>query len=289
MNQDLQVGYLVIDATDPSLWEPFMTETVGLTRGVAKGTYRMDRWQQRFLVRPAAQDDLGAIGLVALNPGVFGRLVDRLKDAGLHFDPGTSEDCRQRGVTEVIRFDAPGNVPVELAHTPTVPETAIISTLVPDGFVTGDQGLGHVVVMVDDPETALRFWTDVVGFAVSDQSEHETPAGLSKAVFLHCNRRHHSVALVRRPERSTYSKRILHFMVQATTIDAVGRAYDRALDAGVPIPRSLGRHPNDQMFSFYGRTPGGFDYEFGWGAVEVDESWQVKTYDHISAWGHRPL
>src|ERR1700728_101817 len=289
MNEDLQVGYLVLDSTDPSVWEPFMVETVGVTPGPATGTYRMDSWQQRFVVRSSSQDDLGAIGLVAMNPSVFGRVADSLNDAGTHFDLATADDCGERGVAELIRFEAPGNVPVELAHSPIVSKRAFSSIVVSDGFVTGEQGLGHVVVMVDDLEPAQRFWTDVMGFVASDQSENKTPAGLSKAVFLHCNRRHHSLALVGRSERSTYSKRLLHFMIQATTLDAVGLAYDRALDAGLTIPRSLGRHPNDGMFSFYGRTPGGFDYEFGWGAIEVDESWQVKTYDHISVWGHRSL
>jgi hypothetical protein len=52
---------------------------------------------------------------------------------------------------------------------------------------------------------------------------------------------------------------------------------------------TLGRHPNDEMFSFYGFTPSGFQFEFGWGGRLIDDAdWTPKTYDRISDWGHHP-
>ena len=50
-------------------------------------------------------------------------------------------------------------------------------------------------------------------------------------------------------------------------MDDVGLAFDRALRGGVRITQTLGRHPNDRMFSFYAKTPSGFHFELGWGAV----------------------
>ena len=48
------------------------------------------------------------------------------------------------------------------------------------------------------------------------------------------------------------------------------------------------QHPNDQMLSFYARTPSGFAVEVGWGGRKVDDAtWQVRTYDRTSTWGHR--
>jgi hypothetical protein len=84
-------------------------------------------------------------------------------------------------------------------------------------------------------------------------------------------------------------KRIHHFMLEVASMDDVGLAFDRALRARVPIVMTLGRHPNDRMFSFYGKTPSGFEFECGWGARQVDDAtWQPTTYDHISEWGHHP-
>ena len=46
-------------------------------------------------------------------------------------------------------------------------------------------------------------------------------------------------------------------------------------------------HPNDRMFSFYARTPSGFDVEFGWGGRKIDDAtWKVDRYDRMSVWGH---
>ena len=72
-------------------------------------------------------------------------------------------------------------------------------------------------------------------------------------------------------------------------MDDVGMAFDRACRHGVEIVLTLGRHPNDRMFSFYGRTPSGFEFEYGWGGMLVDDAtWQPTIHDRISAWGHIP-
>jgi hypothetical protein len=84
-------------------------------------------------------------------------------------------------------------------------------------------------------------------------------------------------------------KRIHHFMLEVGGMDDVGFAYDRALRARVRIVLTLGRHPNDRMFSFYAKTPSGFEFEYGWGARTIDDAtWKPTTYDHISEWGHHP-
>src|SRR5205809_494451 len=85
-------------------------------------------------------------------------------------------------------------------------------------------------------------------------------------------------------------KRLNHFMLQAKTLDDVGATYYLCQDQGVPIARSLGRHTNDHMVSFYLRTPSGFEVEYGWGGRVVDDStWQVQLHTAGSMWGHRPV
>src|SRR5262249_14267347 len=103
-------------------------------------------------------------------------------------------------------------------------------------------------------------------------------------IFLHTNRRHHSVAFGERQGKDVH-----HFMLEVGSMDDVGLAFDRALRAGVRIMHTLGRHPNDGMFSFYARTPSGFQIEVGWGGREVDDAtWKPAVYDHVSVWGHHP-
>ena len=77
-------------------------------------------------------------------------------------------------------------------------------------------------------------------------------------------------------------------MVEALTLEDVGLAFDRARAHNIPIINSLGQHYNDPMFSFYVVSPGGFNIEFGWKGLMVDDAtWTVRTYSgRGELWGH---
>lgn len=80
-----------------------------------------------------------------------------------------------------------------------------------------------------------------------------------------------------------------HLMLEVTDPDEVGRAYDRVHGAEMPITMSLGKHTNDEMFSFYVRTPSGFEIEYGAGGRTIDTTrpWSTGLYDAMSIWGHK--
>jgi 2,3-dihydroxybiphenyl 1,2-dioxygenase len=141
-----------------------------------------------------------------------------------------------------------------------------------------------VVFGTTDPQATERFYCDRLGMRLSDHIEAELAPGFSLLItFLHANPRHHTVAFAAVP----MPKRLHHFMLEVGAMDDVGRAYDRCLTAGVEIANTLGMHPNDRMFSFYARTPSGFDVEFGWGGRKVDDAtWKAARYDRTSVWGH---
>ena len=58
----------------------------------------------------------------------------------------------------------------------------------------------------------------------------------------------------------------------------------------MPLSLELGQHPDpDGTFSFYGRTPSGFDFEIGAGGQEIEPAgWREHTTDVTSVWGHKP-
>ena len=72
------------------------------------------------------------------------------------------------------------------------------------------------------------------------------------------------------------------------SLDEVGRTLDRATRRGAPVSASLGRHANDMMVSFYVKTPGGFDIEYGTDGLLVDgATWVSRETTAISQWGHQ--
>jgi 2,3-dihydroxybiphenyl 1,2-dioxygenase len=145
-------------------------------------------------------------------------------------------------------------------------------------------GLGHLVVYQPDLDASTQFYTELLGFRVSDVAG---PLGRPMAVFLHCNPRHHSIALF----GGSAPKRINHFMLECNSLDDVGSARDIARQVGAPIVIDLGRHMNDRMVSFYVANPSHFAIEYGWGGRTIDDAcWQVGRYESVeSIWGHPEL
>jgi 3,4-dihydroxy-9,10-secoandrosta-1,3,5(10)-triene-9,17-dione 4,5-dioxygenase len=75
---------------------------------------------------------------------------------------------------------------------------------------------------------------------------------------------------------------------EVATLDDVGRALERCTRRGAPVSASLGRHANDLMVSFYVRTPGGCDIEYGTDGRFVDDAtWVSRETTAVSLWGHR--
>lgn len=83
------------------------------------------------------------------------------------------------------------------------------------------------------------------------------------------------------------AKKIFHIGIEVMSLDDVGRALDRARQAGVTITASIGHHPNAKSVSFYMDGPSGFQFEILWDEIIIDRAhWQVMTYKETSDWGH---
>lgn len=288
MTAGLELAYLGFEVSDMERWGALLTDVIGLTRGAdnADGTrgYRMDEFEQRLFLRPGAADDVTVLGFAADNRREFDALLGRLAAAGVSVERGDAAACRDRHVTELMRFSDPEGNRVELCLAPRVAATAFASPVAPAGFVTGDMGMGHIVLVTRELAPMLRFYTEVIGMAESDRGAEEWAGLTIEAVFLHCNRRHHSIAL---GSGIPPVKRAAHFEVHVPDIDDVGYALDRARGAGVEITHLPGRHTDD-VFSFYGRTPSGFEWEVGTGGYDVGPAWRQRHLTRFTAWGHQP-
>jgi 2,3-dihydroxybiphenyl 1,2-dioxygenase len=283
-----QLGYLGFQASDLGAWESFAVEVLGL--GVAgrggDGTLalRLDGHWQRILVMPGNADDLALIGWEVDDESQLEALVTRLHAAGVAVTEGGSELAAQRHVRRLMMLRDPDDNAVELYCGPQRAPEPFRSPLVQSGFVADERGLGHVVLAARDQRRSQQFYAELLGLRLSDRVVADIHGYHADIGFYHANARHHSLAI-----GAADKKRIHHFMVEARAMDDVGLALDRTLKAGLRLMHSLGRHPNDRMFSFYARTPSGFNFEFGWGGRDVDDkTWQPTIHHCISEWGHHP-
>ncbi len=281
----VELGYLGIEASKPEAWHDFLTASVGLEECADKIGFRMDARLRRLIVEPGTADDVCYSGWLASDATALAALEAGLSEAGIAVEAGSDAEARKRGVASFVKFADPAGNPLEIAQGPQTAAGEFASPLVSGGFVTGDQGLGHVVINVDPAiyDRTIAFYRDILGLKISDYITATTPAGPLTVTFFHANPRHHSLSVV----RLARSKRTHHIMFQVAEWDDFGLAFDRCQDRGVEIIQGIGHHPNDHMTSFYGRTPSGFQFEFGWGGRTIGADWQVTTHDRLSDWGHR--
>ncbi len=286
-----QLGYIGIEVSDLPRWDHFATQVLGLesngTDADGARFLRMDENHHRLTLHPGNRDDLAHAGWEVRDEAALRSIAAHLESLGVEITWGTSAEARARRVIGLIKLRDPSGVPTEIYYGPLIAfERPFRSPRAIGGFETGDLGLGHIVLAVDDYEASLRFYRDGLGLRISDFIELEMgSAGLTTVAFLHCGPRHHSLAIA----QVQAPKRLHHFMLQVRTMDDVGSVYDRCQEQGVPITSTLGRHTNDHMLSFYMQTPSGFAVEYGCdGRVIDDDHWEVQLHHSASIWGHRP-
>ena len=288
------LGYLRISSADVPAWREFGVRILGMAegRGPEEGALylRMDDFPARLVIVPGAQDRLLASGFEVADAGALAAVRRALAGAGVAVKAAGPDELAARRVEDVLRFDDPAGNAIEvfcgaaLEHRPAVSPYG-------NRFVTSDMGMGHVVLPVAGAaDAALSFYTEVLGFRLRDSMR--MPAEVVGGApgdppvwfrFLGCCPRHHSLALAPMPA----GPGIVHLMIEVAALDDVGRALDRCARRGAPVSASLGRHANDLMVSFYVRTPGGFDIEYGTDGRLVDDStWVSRETTAVSLWGH---
>ncbi|MFJ8014581.1 VOC family protein [Streptomyces sp. NPDC096339] len=289
------LGYLRIETTDLAAWRTYVLDVLGMTEAQgstdAQLNVRIDDRIHRFQFVAGTQDRLLAAGFEVANARALQDAAAELEAAGHAVKEGDAATLADRRVQGLVHCEDPSGNPLELCWGQAQDHTPLAS---PYGnrFVTGELGLGHVVLPAPDTETTLDFYENLLGFQLRDSMKLPPVAVPTGAPgkdfhwmhFLSPNRRHHSLGLY----PGALPPGIVHFMVELERLDDVGYCLDRMNAAGIPIASTLGRHSNDHMVSFYAQAPGGFQVEYGWDGLIVDPAtWTAKEITADSFWGHQ--
>ncbi len=275
------LGYIGIATRQIDAWATFATHLLGMQMADARDggfSLRTDERAGRLFVERGERDGVNAMGWQVVNGDVLVQVATRLSNAGHPVRPGTRGEAEQRRVADLIIAHDPAGNRLEFFHGAAAGAGAFVPGRALSGFRTGPLGLGHVVLTVRSLDAVLPFYTDLLGFRLSDYALRPF-----KAFFFHLNSRHHSFAAI-----ETGVDGFHHLMVELDSLDDVGQAYDLAQLEEGRVGVTLGRHTNDFMTSFYARSPSDFMIEVGWGGRSIDPAtWQPFECDYgPSLWGH---
>jgi catechol 2,3-dioxygenase len=115
--------------------------------------------------------------------------------------------------------------------------------------------VGHVVLNVSNVEASTKFYTEVLGFEISRQTDFGT--------FLTCGKIHHDVALFQAPEGAQPVSQgqigLNHVAIQVEDMEALKAFYQRFKEHNVPLDH-LTDHGMTASIYFY--DPDGIRLEF---------------------------
>lgn len=124
--------------------------------------------------------------------------------------------------------------------------------------------LSHVNINTQDVDGLAQFYSDVLGFRLTDRSKI--------MAFLRCNSDHHAVVLAEAPNEG-----LNHIAFLLPELEGVMFASGRMCDHGFDIGWGVGRHgPGNNVFSYF-IDPAGYVIEHTADILQVDDSYKVGT------------
>lgn len=284
MAKVLGLGYVQIETSNLEAYKELLCDVLGLQIGAVDDKQqlllRCDEKAYRVDLRRGEAEAITVLGWEVKGQDELSELAAALADNGYKTRYADSDKLVERRVSGLVEFNDPNGQRIELFYGLKKDAQPFVS---PTGarFVTGEMGLGHVFQFVQDQPAYDVLYQSILGLRLSDHIEFRPGA---HATFTHANSRHHSIAYAEVPDTPT---RVSHLMFEVDQMQSVGRAWAKVEAGAAPVGASIGQHTNDEMFSFYARTPSGFQVEYGWGGKKIDdEVWTPSRYDVSSIWGH---
>ena len=126
--------------------------------------------------------------------------------------------------------------------------------------------IGHLVYEVADVGRTVKFWTEMLGFKVSDRNEF----GM---VFLRTNSDHHTIAVMENKKkdkaRDDRGLRVDHLALELGSMDELVAARDFLRAQGVPVTWEGRRGPGGNP-GIHCLDPDGYEFELYCGMDQID-------------------
>ncbi|NRA41630.1 MAG: VOC family protein [Pseudomonadales bacterium] len=302
------LGYVVVSSTDLAKWEDYGTNVCGFMKSTSmpdNGSVYLkmdDARPFRYQIVEGPADFLQLAGFDCGSAEGFDAVLATLKTLDAPVEVISDADTLSaRAVKALARSADPSGNQLEFYWSDIEDSVGFESPLDVEKFIVtaddgSDMGLGHVVLHAPTDFEGCHAFYQQLGFKDTDITDMGGDAGMGKIYFMHCNPRHHSLALwswggptaeVPHPNPESKAPGCVHLMAEVGSIREVGSCLDRVNERQIMIVSSLGEHINDEMKSFYMLTPGNFALEFGYEGMQVGEDWQTTHNTEASIWGHK--
>ena len=241
--------------------------------------------EYRIALSESKNHGVQVLGWETTSASALSILKERLQAIRAQFIEVTPEEIVQRKVEDMIAVMDPDGVRNEIFWGPSCALRKPFRSPTDTRFESGSCGNGHVTMNVRDAAATMRFYTEGLGFRLSDAAWME---GHARVYFLRCNARHHSLAFAQMKAKPPGT---VHVMSDLKSLDDLGSVRDRLLDDGIALSRDLGSHPLDGVVSLYIATPEGFEFELACGTRFIqEENWESQKFERRGRpWGHRKL
>ena len=157
-----------------------------------------------------------------------------------------------------------GVIDIEGMNSPEM--QSLKNTETPDDIPFCITKIGHVVLKVKDLERSVDFYTQNLGFRVSDVYPENMMPG--RMVFMRCNKDHHGVALVGGAPSNSSNLELHHMAFEVSTIDEVLKAREHLIKNNVQIQFEGRRRAGAQVAVEF-LDPDGHWLEIFWGLDQI--------------------
>lgn len=169
------LGYLAVASPDAKKWLEFGPEVLGM-EAVEADTgsvlLRMDDADHRIAVQQGDRNRMLYMGWDVGSEDALEVVKELLDKRGIPFEVGTDEDRGARGVLGFLALKDPSGLRHELFYGQKVVPGSFRPGRSLSRFITGEQGLGHVVLATPDLAQADRFLRGVLGFKKKRRDLH---------------------------------------------------------------------------------------------------------------------